>query len=449
MRADGESPAKPALGGHPAGLTIVTVAEALQAAGVYGVQALLILYMANALFTPEQLASVGGFAAWRSLLENLFGRMSLQGLATQTMGLYLGLFFLTPLLGGWLGDRVWGPRRACIIGAVLATAGMVMIILPASFLPGLLVSALGAGALRCNLNAQTGHLYPRDDGRRDAAFSILAAGLNTGAFLGPLLIGALGELVNWQWGFAAASGCMALAAITLLAGNGLMPADTPPESRRSARLQAGDGRTIAALLAVMGLTSLFWLAQSQVWNVYALWGRDHLDRLVLGFEVPVTWLQAFDSLAPILAVPPVLALWRAQARRGRAPGELGKIGIGLALMGAAFIWLALGSGLVLGAGQTPILWVVMFHLILNTGWLYLVPTVNALFSRTAPAAVTGVMLGIVQFAVFLGSTVSGWLGRYYGTMAAADFWLLHAAFPLGGAAIMWLVRGRLAVLLRL
>jgi POT family proton-dependent oligopeptide transporter len=435
--------------GHPAGLSIVTVAEGLQAAGVYGVQSLLILYMANFLFTPAELASVGGFAAWRAAVEAVFGPMTLQALATQTMGLYLGLFFLTPLLGGWLGDRHWGPRFTCILGALLATAGMVMVIMPALFLPGLLVSAFGAGALRCNLNAQTGHLYARDDGRRDAAFAILAAGLNTGAFLGPLLIGALGEVVNWQWGFAAACACMALAALTLLVGNHLMPADTPPDARRAARLQPGDGAVIAALIGVMLLTSLFWLAQSQVWNVYALWGRDHLDRMVMGVEVPVTWLQAIDSLAPILAVPPVLALWRWQASRGREPKELGKIGIGMALMGIAFLWLALGSGPISAGAKTPFLWVVGFHLVLNTGWLYLVPTMNALFSRTAPIAITGVMLGAVQFAVFLGSTLSGWLGRFYETMDGPAFWVMHAAFPLAGAAIMWAVRGRLGRVLRL
>lgn len=433
------------IAGHPAGLTIVTIAEALQAAGIYGVQALLILYMANFLFTPDQLASVGGFGAWRGLLESLFGPMSLQALATQTMGLYLGLFFLTPLLGGWIGDRHWGPRLTCIIAAVLATAGMVMVVIPATFLPGLLVAAFGAGALRCNLNAQTGHLYARDDGRRDAAFSILAGGLNTGAFLGPLLLGMLGERVNWQYGLAAACGCMALAAIVLLIGNGLMPPDTPPETRKAARLQPGDGRIIAALVGVMLISSLFWLAQSQVWNVYALWGRDHLDRMLWGFEVPVTWLQAFDSLAPILAVPPVLALWKRQAARGREPKELGKIGIGMALMGIAFLWLAAGSG----ADKTPILWVVAFHLVLNIGWLYQVPTVNALFSRTAPVAITGVMLGAVSFSVFIGSTLSGWLGRFYETMDVQAFWLLHAAFPLAGAAVMWAVRGRLARVLNL
>jgi proton-dependent oligopeptide transporter, POT family len=431
--------------GHPAGLAIVTIAEGLQAAGIYGVQALLILYMANFLFTPAELASVGGFAAWRGLLEGLFGPMSLQALATQTMGLYLGLFFLTPLVGGWLGDRHWGSRLTCIIAAGLASLGMVLVILPGTFLPGLVVSAFGAGALRCNLVAQTGHLYARDDGRRDAAFSILAAGLNTGAFLGPLLIGALGERVNWQWGFMAATACMALAGMTLLAGNGLMPPDTAPEARRSARLQPGDGRIIAALIGVMLFTSLFWLAQSQVWNVYALWGRDHLDRMLWGFEVPVTWLQALDSLAPILAVPPVLALWRAQAAKGREPKELGKIGIGMALMGCAFLWLAAGSG----GAKTPILWVIAFHLVLNTGWLYLVPTVNALFSRTAPAAVTGVMVGVISFGVFIGSTLSGWMGRFYESMDVQAFWLLHAAVPLAGAAIMWIVRGRLGAVLKL
>lgn len=436
---------RPDIAGHPPGLTIITVAEGLQAAGIYGMKALVILYMADFLFTPAELGSVGGFAAWRRAVESVFGPMSLQALATQTMGLYLGLFFLTPLIGGWLGDRLWGPRLTAILGAILSTAGLVMVILPALFLPGLLVCAFGAGALRCNLTAQTGHLYARDDGRRDAAFAILAAGLNTGAFLGPLVMGALGELVDWQWGFIACAACMALASVTLLAGNGLMPPDMPPAARRTARLQPGDGRTIAALLGVMLLTSLFWLAQSQVWNVYALWGRDHLDRMVLGMAVPVTWLQAIDSLAPILAVPPVLALWRWQARRAREPKELGKIGIGMALMGVAFLWLAAGSG----AQRTPFLWVVAFHLLLNIGWLYLVPTMNALFSRCAPVAVTGLMLGAVQFAVFIGSALSGWLGRFYETMDVAAFWVMHAAFPLAGAALMWVLRGRLWRVLRL
>jgi POT family proton-dependent oligopeptide transporter len=64
-------------------------------------------------------------------------------------------------------------------------------------------------------------------------------------------------------------------------------------------------------------------------------------------------------------------------------------------------------------------------------------------------AITGVMLGAVQFAVFLGSTISGWLGRFYETMDISAFWMLHAAFPMTGAAIMWAVRGRLGRVLKL
>ena len=117
----------------------------------------------------------------------------------------------------------------------------------------------------------------------------------------------------------------------------------------------------------------------------------------------------------------------------------------MALMGVAFLWLAAGSG----AQRTPFLWVVAFHLLLNIGWLYLVPTMNALLSRCAPVAVPGLMLGAVQFAVFIGSTLSGWLGRFYETMDVAAFWVMHAAFPLAGAALMWVLRGRLGRVLRL
>lgn len=434
----GENSRLPLFRGHPKGLVVLTLAEGWQAAGVYSVQSLLILYMSGWLFTPAHSGAVIGYRGW----AGLFGPISGQALSAQTMGLYLGLFFLTPLLGGWLGDRFLGPRRAAIIGAVVATIGLVLLIWPAPFLIALLVSAMGAGMLRCNLTAQTGHLYPRDDSRRDAGFALLFAGLNTGAFLGPLLIGALGERGAWRWGFIAAAVAMGVALVLLIAGDRTMPPDVPPEARRSARLRPGDGRVLIGLVLVMLVTAAFWVAQSQVWNVYALWGRDWLDRDVLGFEVPVTWLQAFDSLVPIIAVPPVLALWRAQAARGREPTELGKIGLGCAIIGVAFLWLALGS-----AGRTPLAWVVVFHTVLNIGWLYLVPTTSALFSRVAPAAVTGVVVGSISSGVFIGSTVSGWLGRFYEVLPPQLFWLLHAGVALAGALVMLLGRHRLAAML--
>ena len=299
--------------------------------------------MTGWLFTPDHLGGVLAFNTWRAAVEGVFGPMPLQALATQTMGLYLGMQYLVPIAGGWLGDRWLGSRRAMLLGLMLLTAGACLLIGEATFLPGLLLLTLGAGTFRCNLNAQTGHLYERDDHRRTAAFAVIATALNIGAFITPLVVGTLGERANWSLGFAVACAGLAVALITAVAGNRAMPPDRLAAVRATARLGPGDGRTIAALLAVLTVASCFWLAQAQVWNVYVLWGRDHLDRHMFGQEMPVTWLQAIDSLAPIVAVPPVLWLWRRQARTGGEPTELGKIGVGCALIAAAFAWLAAGS----------------------------------------------------------------------------------------------------------
>ncbi len=430
--------------GHPRGLTYLAIAEGWAAFGIYGIQALLVLYMAGWLFTPGHFGNVTGFAAWRSGVEAVFGPMPLQALATQTMGLYLGLQFLVPIAGGWLGDRWLGSRRAMLLGLALSAGGAGLLVFEASFLPGLLLLTLGAGTFRCNLHAQTGHLYARDDVRSTAAFAIIATALNIGAFVTPLVVGSLGERVGWHWGFLAAFGGLALGLVAALAGNRAMPPDRDAETRASARLEPGDGRSIITLIAVLLIVATFWLAQAQVWNVYVLWGRDHLDRHMFGQEMPVTWLQSIDSLAPILALPLVLGLWRWQARSGREPGELGKIGIGCALIAVSFAWLAAGA-----TDATPFAWVIVFHIVLNTGWLYVVPTTNALVARTAPVAVTGVMLGMVQGAIFVGSTAAGWLGRFYLTMPAPQFWLLHAAVPAAGAVAMLVFRKPLGRVLKL
>ena len=400
--------------------------------------------MTGWLFTPGHLGGVLAFDTWRVGVEAVFGPMPLQALATQTMGLYLGLQFLVPVAGGWLGDRWLGSRRAMLLGLVLATAGAALLIGEATFLPGLLLLTAGTGTYTCNLSAQTGHLYARNDARRTAAFAVIATALNCGAGITPLVVGTLGERSSWSLGFAVAFAGLATALVAALAGNRDMPPDRPAAARAAARLAPGDGRTIAALIAVFAVVSCFWLAQAQVWNVYVLWGRDHLDRHMFGQVMPVTWLQAIDSLAPILAVPPVLWLWRRQARAGCEPNELGKIGIGCALIAAAFAWLAAGS-----VATTPFAWVIVFHIVLNIGWLYLVPTVRALVARTAPIAVTGVMLGVSQVAIFVGSTGAGWLGRYYATMPAPQFWLIHAAVPAAGALAMLAFRRPLARVLRL
>src|SRR3954469_16881184 len=202
------TPAEPSrsgdLFGHPRGLSFLFATEMWERFSYYGMKALLVLYMAKYLLQPENAQGVLGFATLKSWLEFLFGPLDIQPLSSHIYCLYTGLGYLTPVLGGYLADRVCGQRRMVVIGASLMAVGHFMMAFEPLFLLALLVLILGNGAFKPNISTQVGSLYTRDDPRRYHAFSIFYVGINLGAFLAPLICGTLGETIGWHYGFGAA-----------------------------------------------------------------------------------------------------------------------------------------------------------------------------------------------------------------------------------------------------
>jgi POT family proton-dependent oligopeptide transporter len=423
--------------GHPRGLYVLAGTELWDRISFHGMQALLTLYMVGQLFTPGHVEKIVGFKGFSATVQAVFGHLTPQGLATQIFGLYVGLVYFTPAFGGWLGDRVLGRNRAVTLGALLMTAGHFCMAFDQSFLLALLFLIFGAGIFRGNLVPQVGELYPPDDRRRGVAFQLYASMINLGAFIAPLVTGALGAAYGWHIGFAFAGFGMLIGLIVYVAGQGELVAHLPrgPAAAR-APLTPKERRIVWRLLALVPVASLFWIAQSQVWNTYNLWVRDHIELQVGSFTVPVPWLQALDGLSPFICLPPMLMFWRWQAARGHEPGEFVKVAIGCFIFAAATLWLG-AAGLVTDAhGRTPLMWAVGFHLASNLGWLYFTPTMTALYSRAAPRSVNATMIGVYNLAVFLGSTISGRLGSLYETLSASAFWGLHAALVGLGGVIM-------------
>jgi POT family proton-dependent oligopeptide transporter len=347
------------------------------------------------------------------------------------------------VIGGLIGDRLLGRTRAVVLGAVLMAIGHFLMAFEAAFLFALAALILGSGFLKGNLAAQVGDLYPKNDSRRDSAFSIYCLAINVGAFIAPLVCGTLGELYGWHLGFGAAGVGMLVGAAIYLAGRRHLPADRV--AQRSAprpKLERGEGRTVAVLCGMIGLVSLFWTAQTQVWNTYPLWLRDRVDRGAFDLTIPVTWFQSLDTFAVLSLAPFVIWLWRRQARRGAEPTELGKIAIGCAAFAAACTLLAVSE---LASGDQPIavFWPAVFHFICAIGYLYVWPVTLALVSREAPVAVNAMMVGAAYLALFAGGVFSGWLGRYYEAMPTSQFWLMHAAIVAVGGGSILALRGSL------
>ncbi len=423
--------------GHPRGLFSLAGTEFFDRVSFHGMQALLTLYMVEQLLLPGHIEHVIGFGPFRAAIEFFTGSLSSQALAFQIFGLYIGAVYTTPLLGGLLGDRVLGRDRTVVLGALMMTVGHFCMAFDASFLLALLLLTLGAGCLRGNLAAQVGALYSADDRRRAEAFQVYYASINAGAFVAPIIAGLLGKQYGWHYGFGFAGFGMLVGLIVYLRGRPHYAAGAASSTRRErAPLRSAERRTIGILIMMTPLLALFWVAQTQVWNVYNVWVRDYVDLDIAGWTMPVPWLQSIDGLAPLATMPLALMFWSWQARRGREADDFGKLGRGCLYFGLATAWLAMGHLAAPDGAKIPLVWAIVFHLASNVGWLYFTPTAVSIVAKAAPASVNALMIGVYNLAVVCGSVASGRLGVLYERIDPESFWLLHAAIVAVGGVVL-------------
>lgn len=441
VRTTSETKGKKGFFGHPRGLGFIVFTEAWERFSFYGMQGLLVLYMAGFLFEESNASGVVGFNIMRGAIEAVTGPLSTQALATQVFGLYIGLVYLMPVLGGLLGDRRLGRTRAVLLGAASMAVGHFLLAFEASFIFALIAIVIGSGLLKGNLAAQVGALYAKSDQRRDSAYSFYVVSINVGATIAPLVCGTLGEFYGWHYGFGAAGVGMLVGMAVYISGRGeLPPEEATLRTERRPELAPGEGRVIAVIVLLLAITALFWTAQTQVWNAYPLWVRDRVDREIVDWLVPVTWFQSLDTLAVLVFAPVVLWLWRRQRDAQAEPDDVRKLAIGCLIFAIACLWLSAAEWL--GKGQPiAMIWPLVFHGICAWGYLYVGPVALSLVSRAAPPSVNAMMVGTYYIALFVGSFVSGWLGRYYEVVNPEIFWGIHAAIVGAGALVLVLCRG--------
>src|ERR1700722_20377515 len=144
--------------GHPRGLTFLFATEMWERFSYYGMRALLVLYMVKYLLIEDHADGVIGLGALRATLESMFGPLGTQPFASQIYGLYTGLVYLTPVIGGLIADRVLGQRRTVIVGAVLMAIGHFMMAFESLFLLALITLILANGAFKPHVGSQVGGL---------------------------------------------------------------------------------------------------------------------------------------------------------------------------------------------------------------------------------------------------------------------------------------------------
>lgn len=173
--------------GHPSGLFVLFFTEMWERFSYYGMRALLVLFLVSAF----------GLGGWNWPAEQ----------ALALYGTYTALVYITPILGGYIADKIIGYRKAVVIGAILMTLGHVSMAMEFSHVflyigIGLLI--VGNGFFKPNMTSIISHMYKDTPEKKDGAYTIFYMGVNAGAFLGILLCGYLGEKVGWSYGFGLA-----------------------------------------------------------------------------------------------------------------------------------------------------------------------------------------------------------------------------------------------------
>ena len=286
------------LNGHPKGLYLLFVTEMWERFSYYGMRALFVLYMTQALLLDKEYSS-------------------------EIYGSYTGLVYLTPLLGGYIADRYWGNRRSILVGSLMMALGQFFMYLSACYYHnvelakwlmfcGLGVLVLGNGYFKPNISTMVGDLYEAGDKRKDSAFTIFYMGVNLGATIAPLwcgLVGNTGNPEDFKWGFLSACIGMLIGAAVfqyykdrcLCMPNGTpigMPVvkevseENKNENQNSASIKV-DGRIILSILISVFLVLLF----SFNWK--------SLSDNTVGYFAGADWIGSI-IYATIIMVPSVI-----------------------------------------------------------------------------------------------------------------------------------------------
>ncbi len=410
--------------GHPKGLYLLFCVEMWERFSFYGMRALIVLYMIENLMFSAQKAG------------NIYG-------------LYTGLVYLTPLVGGYLADRCFGQRKCISMGAIFMSCGLFLLAFgPKSlFLLSLFLMIIANGLFKSNISSVLGLLYGNDNEKKDTAFTIFYMGINLGAFFSPLVCGTLAVKFGYEYGFAAAGCGMLIGLITykifehkLLGNSGLYPVNQSQViDVKNDNIESEKSRnSFISLLVLMIFTIPFWICFEQAGSSLTLFAEYQTNRNLLGFEIPTGYFQSLNPLFIITFAPLMSVLWETLRKKSKEPSSVEKFAFALFLITVSYLILAYAGHLSISGLVSPI-WLVIGYFIMTVAELCLSPIGLSLVSKLAPRKFLSLTMGCWFLTSFIGNTVAGfWGGNYdkyapaelFGVLAILSFvtWLLLLCF---------------------
>ena len=390
--------------GHPIGLYVLFFTEMWERFSYYGMRAIFVLYLVTK--TTEQNAGLG----WSNAE------------ALALYGWYTMLVYVASIPGGWIADNILGQKKSVIVGAVLLVIGHSILAIEQlwAFYTGLGFIIAGVGMLKPNISTMVGGLYKKGDIRRDKGFTIFYIGINVGAFLSSLIVGYVGEVYGWHYGFGLAGICMLFGLIQFIAGQkylkgvgdflGKSENQEDRELLKKPLTKVEKDRVIVLVLSFL-MVIVFFGAFEQAGGLMNIYAKDYTNRMLMGWEVPASWFQSLNAFFIITLGTTVAGFWAKRQLKGKQASSLFKMIMGLIIMGTGFLFMSAASIEYQNDGSSAMYWLVLAYLFHTIGELSLSPVSLSFVTKLAPAKYASLMMGLYFATTGLGNKLAGLLGE--------------------------------------
>jgi POT family proton-dependent oligopeptide transporter len=263
-----------------------------------------------------------------------------------------------------------------------------------------------------------GGLYKLGDIRRDSGFTIFYIGINIGAASAPLLVGYIGEVHGWHYGFGLAGIGMLLGHSVYIwgqkylkeVGNLLISPKVMETSIRKGLTKIEKDRIVVLLISFL-IVIVFWGAYEQAGGLMNIYTNDKVDRVILGWEIPASIFQSVPAIFVIIFGTIVAAYWSRRHKKGKESSSLFKMAIGTMVMGTGFLMMTGASLQAVDGAKAMLIWVILSYLLQVIGELSISPVALSFITKLAPAKYASIMMGIYFAATGLGNKLAGMVGE--------------------------------------
>jgi POT family proton-dependent oligopeptide transporter len=370
-------------------------------------------------------------------------------------GIFSGFATFLPLIGGIVADR-WNYQTPLTLGAVVNALGCFLLStgIHALLYPALFIISCGYGLFTPSILTVLGHIYKEKPHLREAGFSIYYASINLGVFLALISLGFIAQQISWNAAFFTAGVVQVI---------GLFPIfwylHKHKETHRALHKEQLLQRDIKTPLSKIGrdravvifaacfFSIVFWIAYNQGFSSLSLFAKDYTDRMVLGWEIPSSWLLSSESFGLILLGPLLAILYKYLQKKRLDPSPMAKTALSLVFIAICFgimMWASFSIPSDAESAAVSPFFLLSAFLFMAVGEMLLAPIGLSLVTQLAPRHKTAFYVGVwyfcVGFAFYIGGVLASFMERVGGLFHFFSIFVIITLIP---AAILFFFSSKL------